>query len=202
MVVTLRGELLGANQLAHREALIGVERAERLVHQIDGRAAHDRARERHLLLVAAGELLRVERRAGARDPSARRRRRRGRRISARREPGGAQRERDVARARSGADRARRTGTPCRRRAATGAAASRRARRAGSRRRSRSSRPAIMRSVVVLPQPDGPSSTTNSPCSTARSMPSHGARAVGVGLLEPLERRESSRRSPFARRCDV
>src|SRR5271169_5031381 len=30
-----------------------------------------------------------------------------------------------------------------------------------------SRPATMRSVVVLPQPDGPSSVTNSPASTAR-----------------------------------
>jgi len=29
----------------------------------------------------------------------------------------------------------------------------------------------MRSVVVLPQPDGPSKVTNSPCSTARSTPS-------------------------------
>src|SRR5687767_1258443 len=31
-----------------------------------------------------------------------------------------------------------------------------------------SSPATMRSVVVLPQPDGPSRVTNSPCSTARS----------------------------------
>ena len=31
----------------------------------------------------------------------------------------------------------------------------------------SSRPAIMRSVVVLPQPDGPSSETNSPEASAR-----------------------------------
>src|SRR6266851_5717328 len=31
----------------------------------------------------------------------------------------------------------------------------------------SSRPATMRSVVVLPQPEGPSSVTNSPASTAR-----------------------------------
>ena len=32
-----------------------------------------------------------------------------------------------------------------------------------------SSPATMRRVVVLPQPDGPSSVTNSPCSIARSM---------------------------------
>src|SRR5450755_1962969 len=32
------------------------------------------------------------------------------------------------------------------------------------------RPAIMRSSVDLPQPEGPTKTTNSPFSTARSMP--------------------------------
>src|SRR5438105_9429066 len=34
-----------------------------------------------------------------------------------------------------------------------------------------SRPAIMRSNVVLPQPDGPNSTRNSPSSVAKSTPS-------------------------------
>src|SRR4051794_33706273 len=34
----------------------------------------------------------------------------------------------------------------------------------------SSRPAIIRSVVVLPQPDGPTSTTNSLSGMSRSMP--------------------------------
>src|SRR5688500_19988418 len=33
-----------------------------------------------------------------------------------------------------------------------------------------SRPAIIRSVVLLPQPDGPTSTTNSPSPTSRSTP--------------------------------
>src|SRR6266851_9314854 len=37
-----------------------------------------------------------------------------------------------------------------------------------------SSPAIMRKVVVLPQPEGPSSVTNSADSTARSMPSTAA----------------------------
>src|SRR5690242_2029817 len=32
------------------------------------------------------------------------------------------------------------------------------------------KPAIMRSVVVLPHPDGPSSTTSSPCAMSRSTP--------------------------------
>ena len=35
----------------------------------------------------------------------------------------------------------------------------------------SSRPAIMRSSVDLPEPDGPTSTTNSPAAIARSTPS-------------------------------
>ncbi|MNU03652.1 hypothetical protein D3C72_2477490 [compost metagenome] len=34
----------------------------------------------------------------------------------------------------------------------------------------SSRPAIMRSNVDLPQPDGPTKTTNSPCLMSRLMP--------------------------------
>ena len=34
----------------------------------------------------------------------------------------------------------------------------------------SSKPATQRSVVVLPQPDGPSSETSSPSATSRSMP--------------------------------
>ena len=39
----------------------------------------------------------------------------------------------------------------------------------------SSSPAIMRSVVVLPQPEGPTSTTNSLSAISRSMP----RTAGV-----------------------
>ena len=35
----------------------------------------------------------------------------------------------------------------------------------------SRKPAIIRSVVVLPQPEGPSRQMNSPCSTARSIAS-------------------------------
>src|ERR1043165_3400194 len=37
-----------------------------------------------------------------------------------------------------------------------------------------SRPAIMRSIVVLPQPEGPRKTTNSPSRISRSMPSTAA----------------------------
>src|SRR5215470_12469851 len=42
-----------------------------------------------------------------------------------------------------------------------------------------SRPATQRSVVVLPQPDGPSSVTISPAATSKSMP---ATAATVSLL--------------------
>jgi hypothetical protein len=54
-----RGELLLAQELAHREAAVGVERAERFVHEPDRGAAHDGAREPDALLVAAGELARL-----------------------------------------------------------------------------------------------------------------------------------------------
>src|SRR5262249_47905646 len=53
-----RGELLLAQELAHLEAAVGVERAEGLVHEPDRGAADDRAREPDALLVAAGELAR------------------------------------------------------------------------------------------------------------------------------------------------
>src|SRR5437667_193924 len=49
-----------------------------------------------------------------------------------------------------------------------------------------SRPAIMLSVVVLPQPDGPTSTTNSPSGTARSMAST-ARVEAKSLVSPSSR---------------
>src|SRR5439155_7192866 len=54
-----RVELLRADELAHLEAAIGVERAERLVHQIDARAPHHGARERDALFVAARKLARI-----------------------------------------------------------------------------------------------------------------------------------------------
>src|SRR5688572_7555483 len=53
-------ELFRANQLAHGQALIGVERSERFVHEKHGRAPHDGASQRYLLLISAGELLRVK----------------------------------------------------------------------------------------------------------------------------------------------
>ena len=47
-----------------------------------------------------------------------------------------------------------------------------------------SRPASMRRVVVLPQPEGPRRTTNSPSSQARSMPATASTPPGKVLVNP------------------
>ena len=49
----------------------------------------------------------------------------------------------------------------------------------------SSSPAIMRRMVDLPQPEGPTSTTNSPSAISRSMPWTTA-MLAVGLRQPLQ----------------
>ena len=62
--------------------------------------------------------------------------------------------------------------------------SRRGRGAGSGRRSGSSNPPIIRSVVVLPQPDGPSSEKNSPRGLDQERhPVHGHESLAESLLE-------------------
>src|SRR5271165_3120773 len=48
-----------------------------------------------------------------------------------------------------------------------------------------SRPATQRSVVVLPQPDGPSSTTISPAGTAKLTPSIAGRPIANCLRKPV-----------------
>src|ERR1700759_5628338 len=48
-----------------------------------------------------------------------------------------------------------------------------------------SRPATQRSVVVLPQPDGPSSTTISPAGTAKLTPSIAGRPIANCFLRPV-----------------
>ena len=48
--------------------------------------------------------------------------------------------------------------------------------------SASSRPAIVRSRVLLPQPDGPTSTANSPAGTVKVDASDGVRRA-VGLVQ-------------------
>ena len=50
----------------------------------------------------------------------------------------------------------------------------------------SSSPATIRSAVVLPQPDGPTRTTNSPSRDVEVEAAHGAGAVGVDLPDALE----------------
>src|ERR1700754_765081 len=47
-----------------------------------------------------------------------------------------------------------------------------------------SSPATIRSAVVLPHPDGPTSTANSPGSTARSRPSTARTPVAYTLVRP------------------
>ena len=57
-----------------------------------------------------------------------------------------------------------------------------------------SKPATMRSAVVLPQPDGPSSATSSPGASARSKPSS-ARAAPKERCRPDSSRPTPRREP-------
>ena len=49
-----------------------------------------------------------------------------------------------------------------------------------------SRPAIIRSNVVLPQPDGPTSTMNSPSLIVRLIPSTALTPFGNFLVTPLK----------------
>ena len=90
-------------------------------------------------------------------------------------------ERRDCRRRSDADRANIAGTRRRRRARPAAAGSRRRSPIADRPRSGLSSPATSRSVVVLPAPVGPSSTTKPPSSTSSersSTASDGAEALG------------------------
>ena len=149
--------------VAHRAAQVRVDVRPRLVEQHELRArARARARARR---AAAG---RPRARADSGRRGRRGRRRRAGRARGPRARGAAGRSRR-SRPRSGAGRARSPGRPSRPGAARAAPRCRRPRRAC---RSSSivpasgaSKPAIRRSSVVLPQPDGPSSATNSPRST-------------------------------------
>ena len=138
-----------------------VERAQRLVHHEGLGLAHDRAAERDALAVAAGQAghRAVEQ---MRDPQDARRLLDTRVGSRPRACPTLAADRRCSCARSCADRARRAGTRrrCRARDArlkvTSSPPSRMRPPVGS------SSPAIMRSVVVLPQPEGPSRQKNSP----------------------------------------
>ena len=174
-----RGDVEPALQLAQLDAhlgpQLGIEVAERLVEQHHGRREGDGAGQRHALLLAAGELggrpvgemahlHQVERALDigldlGRCPVCARAARRPR-----------------CRTRSCAATRRRTGTPWRRRAARSARCGARRRRTSSGRRCgccrRSAAPARRwrASVVVLPQPEGPSRVTCSPRPTLKLTP--------------------------------
>src|ERR1700738_3985874 len=61
-----------------------------------------------------------------------------------------------------------------------------------------SKPAIMRKVVVLPQPDGPSSAKNSPASIASSTPSTARLMPSKLLLRRARRTAAARPASFTR----
>src|SRR6187549_2220272 len=62
------------------------------------------------------------------------------------------------------------------------------------------KPAIIRSVVVLPQPDGPSSTTSSPCPMSRSTPATARTSPYVFVSAMSSRRAIASEHP--RQLDV
>ena len=155
-------------------AQLQVERAERLVEQQHLRPVDERPRERDPLLLAAGQLARLARRRSSSSPTRRR-------ISAYTrllqlgalDPLSPQPERDVLVDRQVREEgvALEDGVDV----ALVAAAGRRrpCRRAGSTPSSGSSKPPIIRSVVVLPHPDGPSSAKNEPAGISSEMPFDG-----------------------------
>ena len=154
---------------AHLHAQLGVEVRQRLVEQEDLRIAHDGAAHGDALALAAGELARkaLQIRSEAEDF--------GGALHARVDLGFRRAAQLAAKSPcwprpSCADRARSSGTPSRCRVPSAARCSPRGRRCGFRREVMFSRPATMRSKVDLPQPDGPTSTTNSPSRIEISTP--------------------------------
>src|SRR6266566_1682543 len=63
-----------------------------------------------------------------------------------------------------------------------------------------SRPATQRNVVVLPQPDGPSSTTISPAGTAKLTPSIAGRPIANCLRRSVTSSVAVMISPIPRMC--
>ena len=61
----------------------------------------------------------------------------------------------------------------------------------------SSSPAIIRSAVVLPQPDGPTRTSSSRLGDLEREVLHGLEAVRVALVEVLEDDLGHRAQPFS-----
>ncbi len=191
-----------ADLLAHLPAQPRVQVRQRLVEQQDRGLEHERARDGHALLLAAGEL---GRQAVGKPVEADGRERRARALLR-----GRLRRRGRRRARSGrspaptcAGTARSSGTPSTRRGRRRPCATRRVRRSGSSRSSANSRPAIMRRIVVLPQPEGPSSVTSVPGAIDERDVAHGD-DVAVPLAHVAEFDRGGLHgvggSPLRRRC--
>ncbi len=150
-------------------AELEVERAERLVEQQHGRAVDERARDRDPLLLAAGELARqpVAELLEPDEPRAPPRRARATPTSGRVPSSGRSRR---CRARSCAGRARsdwKTVLTLRR--CGGSRSTRSVADVDLAAASALTKPPIRFSVVVLPQPDGPSRQKNSPSAISRSV---------------------------------
>ena len=154
---------------AHLVAQLGVEVRERLVEQEQARVAHDCAADRDALALPAGELpgqavqqgLDAQHVGGAPYP----------RLDLR--PGGApapSARRRCSRGRSCRGRARSSGTPWRGCGRAAACRSPTSSPMVTVPASTSSSPAIQRSNVDLPQPEGPTRTANSPSAMSRSIP--------------------------------
>ena len=154
---------------AHRHAQFGVEVRQRLVEQEDARLAHDGAADRDALALAAGELRRpaLEQRvepqqAAPRCGPCRRSPRAACRCSRGRTP--------CSGTPSCAGTARTTGTPSPGPRSAADTSFTRTPSISTSPLVTFSRPQMRRSSVDLPQPDGPTKTTNSPSATARSTP--------------------------------
>ena len=178
--------------VAQRFLELGVERGQRLVQQQHARAHGHRARQCHALALAAGEL------GGALLLQAAQAHQVDQLADARAAPRRARCRGCAGHSRcwlppSSAERARSSGTPCRRRAAPPAApvtswSPKRMRPPAS----GDSRPAIRRSRVVLPQPEGPSSASTSPGSTCSVGRLQAARAVGDRSWRTLDEASTRR----------
>ncbi len=153
----------------HLLAKLQVQRAQRLVQQQHAGTVHQGARQRHPLPLAARQLRRlgVPRTPRAGPCAAPRGRVPGARASA---PSGRRARRRRCRRPTCAGTARSPGRRCSRPDRRAARRSRRVPCSSTRPSLGCSKPAIMRRVVVLPDPDGPSIEKNSPSAMSRSTP--------------------------------
>ncbi len=171
----------------HLHAQLGVEVGQRLVEQEDLRLAHDRAADGDALALAAARAPSACAAAAARSAGCRRRGRRASRSRPWAGPRSPGRRRGSSRP-TCAGRARRTGTPWRCRAWPRGTSFMRWPSISSAPPEISSSPAIIRSSVDLPQPEGPTKTANSPGSI-----------VEVDAVDDLARRRSASRPSRERR---